>query len=194
MPKGQAQDARTTVIDELMSVLFALLHDECNVQTEATPTKEGFSFEDHVSQRAYQQIRKYPITVLPPRSTLNYPTVSTLRHQFDVTEVNENTFFVVECKKRGTTLIDQVFSFNSKILDYALEDRFADHFGIKGIFLSTAEMNDNIRKYAFAYGMIPIDPTFPPIQSMINHTNESDEFRQELIGRPIFKYRISSPQ
>lgn len=154
-------------------------------------SREGFSFEDRVSQRVYDYIRKYPVSVFPPRSTLNYPTVSGLRHQFDGIVKEGNTFFVIECKRRGVALIDQVFSFNSKILDYALKDSFSTNFQIKGIFLCTAEITENIRKYALAYGIIPIDLTVPPIEFMLDKTREGDEIRKELI---IMKKLLALPQ
>lgn len=170
----------TTIIDKLIVTLFTLLGDERKASTKPS-SKEGFSFEDRVSKKAYAHIRKYPVTVSPPRSTLNYPTVSGLKHQFDEIVMDGNTFYVIECKKRGTAVIDQVFSFNSKILDYALKDAFASDFRIKGIFLCTAEVNENIRKYALAYGILPIDSTLPPIQVMIDQTHEDDKLRRELI-------------
>jgi hypothetical protein len=170
----------SAIIDKLIVTLFTLIGDECKASIKPS-SKEGFSFEDRVSKKAYTHIRKYPVTVFPPRSTLNYPTVSGLKHQFDGIVVDENTFYVIECKKRGTAVIDQLFSFNSKILDYALKDAFASDFQIKGIFLCTAEVNENIRKYALAYGIFPIDSTFPPIQVMIDQIPENDKLRSELI-------------
>jgi len=170
----------SAIIDKLIVTLFAILGDECKAATKPS-SKEGFSFEDRVSKKAYAQIRKYPVTVFPPRSTLNYPTVSGLKHQFDGIVMDGNTFYVIECKKRGAAVIDQVFSFNSKILDYALKDAFAHDFQIKGIFLCTAEVNENIRKYALAYGILPIDSTLPPVQVMIDQIRENNKLRSELI-------------
>jgi len=172
----------STIIDKLIQILFDLLKDESKAYTRQHSSREGFSFEDRVSQKAYERIRKYPVTVLPPRSTLNYPTVSGLRHQFDGVVIDGNTLYVMECKKRGIAVIDQVFSFNSKILDYALKDAFASDFQIKGIFLCTAAINENIRKYALAYGIVPIDSTLPPIQVMIDRTQKGDDLRQELVN------------
>jgi hypothetical protein len=170
----------SAIIDKLIVTLFTLIGDECKASAKPS-SKEGFSFEDRVSKKAYAYIRKYPVTVFPPRSTLNYPTVSGLKHQFDGIVMDENTFYVIECKKRGTAVIDQIFSFNSKILDYALKDAFASNFQIKGIFLCTAEVNENIRKYALAYGILPIDSKLPPIQVMIDQIHENDKLRSELI-------------
>jgi hypothetical protein len=170
----------SAIIDRLIVTLFTLIGDECKASAKPS-SKEGFSFEDRVSKKAYTYIRKYPVTVFPPRSTLNYPTVSGLKHQFDGIVMDENTFYVIECKKRGTAVIDQMFSFNAKILDYALKDAFASNFQIKGIFLCTAEVNENIRKYALAYGILPIDSKLPPIQVMIDQIHENDKLRSELI-------------
>jgi len=170
------------IIDKLIVTLYNLLVEETpKTLAKEVSSREGFSFENRVSRRAYERIRKYPVSVLPPRSTLNYPTVSGLRHQFDGIVMDGNTFFVVECKRRALALINQVFSFNSKIRDYALKDSFASSFRIKGIFLCIAKMNENIRKYAFAFGILPIDPTLPPIEVMIEKTKESDRIREELI-------------
>jgi len=171
----------TTVIDKVIVVLFCLLGGEQRECPKELKGKEGFSFEDRVSQKVYEHIRAYPVTVLPPRSTLTYPTVSGLKHQFDVILMDGKTFYLIECKKRGIAVIDQVFSFNSKILDYALKDVFTKDFRVKGIFLCTAEINDNIRKYALAYSILPVDPSLPPIQVMIDRTQEEDSLLQELV-------------
>jgi len=168
------------VIDRVIMILYGVLSEESKVTDKKSSVKEGFSFEDRVSQKAYESIRGYPISVFPPRSTLNYPTVSGLRHQFDGIVSESNIFYVIECKKTGITVIDQVFSFNSKILDYALDEEFAKNFRIKGIFLCTARINDNIRKYALAHRILPLDSTLPPMQVMINKTEHNDRLRQEL--------------
>jgi hypothetical protein len=145
--------------------------------------RAGFALEEMVSQEAYECIRGSPgIAVLPPRTTLNYPTVSGLTHQYDVVMRENNTFYVIECKRRGVATIDQIFSFNAKILDYAFKDSFNKNFSIKGVFLSTAELTDNARKYALAHGIIPIDPSLPPIQFMIDRVKEEDTLYQELVG------------
>ena len=169
------------IIDKLIVALYDLLAEETRILDKEASTREGFSFEDRVSQRAYECIRKYPVCVLPPRSTLNYPTVSGLKHQFDGIIIDGNAFFVIECKRRGLALIDQIFSFNSKILDYALKDSFASNFRINGIFLCTAKINENIRKYALAYGVLPIDLTLPPIEVMIDKVKRGDSLREDLI-------------
>ena len=169
------------IIDKLIVALYNLLTEDRKTLNKKASSREGFSFEDRVSQRVHECIRKYPVSVFPPRSTLNYPTVSGLRHQFDGIVREGNTFFVIECKRRGVALIDQVFSFNSKILDYALKDSFSSDFRIKGIFLCTAKITENIRKYALAYGILPMDSTLPPIEVMLNKTKASDRIREELI-------------
>lgn len=168
------------MIDRVIITLYDVLSEESKVKTRKSAVKAGFSFEDRVSEKAYECIRGYPISVFPPRSTLNYPTLSGLKHQFDGIVSESNTFYVIECKKRGITVIDQVFSFNSKILDYALEEEFTKDFQIKGIFLCTARINDNIRKYALAHRILPLDSRLPPIQVMINKTERNDRLRQEL--------------
>lgn len=177
---GDVTKIGLTAIDRVIMILYDVLSEESKVRNKKSSVKEGFSFEDRVSQKAYECIRGYPISVFPPRSTLNYPTVSGLKHQFDGIVSESNIFYVIECKKRGITVIDQVFSFNSKILDYALEEEFTKDFRIKGIFLCTARINDNIRKYALAHGILPLDLTLPPIQVMINKTEHNDRLRQEL--------------
>ena len=100
MLKGRGQ-VSSTIIDKLIVVLFNLLGEERKVSTRKPSSRESFSFEDRVSQKAYEHIRKYSVNVLPPRSTLNYPTVSGLKHQFDGIVMDGNTFYVIECKKRG---------------------------------------------------------------------------------------------
>lgn len=169
-----------SVIDRVIMKLYSILSEESKVMDKKSSVKDGFSFEDRVSQKAYECIRGYPISVSPPRSTLNYPTVSGLKHQFDGIVSESNIFYVIECKRTGMTVIDQVFSFNSKILDYALEKEFTKDFQIKGIFLCTARINNNIKKYALAHRILPLDSTLPPIQVMINKTEHNDRLRQEL--------------
>lgn len=170
----------SVIIDKLIANLFIIIRNECKASVKSS-SKEGFTFEDKVSQKAYACMREYPVTVFPPRSTLNYPTISGLKHQFDGIVMDENVFYVIECKKRGTAAIDQVFGFNSKILDYALKYDFSSNFQIKGIFLCTAKINENTRKYAFAYGIIPIDPAFPPLQAIIDKIPKEDKLRDEFL-------------
>jgi len=179
------------IIDKVIVALYDLLVEEAKKFDEERSTREGFSFEERVSKRAYEHIRKYPVSVLPPRSTLNYPTISGLRHQFDGIIADGNTFFVIECKRRGLALIDQIFSFNSKILDYAFKDSFASNFRIKGIFLCTAKITENIRKYALAYGILPMDLTLPPLEVMIDKMKRSDSMLQDLIK---LKRLVALPQ
>jgi hypothetical protein len=181
-----------SAIDAAIVFLFNLIREEGKRGLKESRVRAGFTLEDVVSQKAYECIRGYPgIAVLPPRSTLNYPTVSGLTHQFDVAIRENNTFYVIECKRRGIASIDQIFSFNAKILDYAFKDSFNKCFSIKGVFLSTAELTDNARKYALAYGIIPIDPSLPPIQFMLNRVKEKDTLYQELVE---FKSVLMLPQ
>jgi len=72
-----------------------------------------------------------------------------------------------------------------------LKDSFSSGFQIKGIFLCTAKITENIRKYAFAYGILPIDSTLPPIELMLEKTKEGDKIRQELVK---MKEILSLPQ
>jgi hypothetical protein len=181
-----------SMIDRTIVLLFNLITKEGKPGLGEPRVRAGFALEEMVSQKAYECIRGYPgIAVLPPRSTLNYPTVSGLAHQFDVVMRESNTFYVIECKRRGIASIDQIFSFNAKILDYAFKDSFNKNFSIKGVFLSTAKLTDNARKYALAHGIIPIDPSLPPIQFMIDRVKEEDTLYQELVG---FKRVLMLPQ
>jgi hypothetical protein len=181
-----------SMIDDAIVLLFNLIREESKRGLQESRVKAGFALEEIVSQKAYECIRGYPgLVVLPPRSTLNYPTVSGLNHQFDVVMRENNTFYVIECKRRGIASIDQIFSFNAKILDYAFKDSFNKSFSIKGVFLSTAELTDNARKYALAHGIIPIDPSLPPIQFMIDRVKEENALYQELVG---FKRVLMLPQ
>jgi len=181
LPSFGGVSTSSEISDKLIVTLYNLLVEETKTLAKEASSREGFSFEDRVSQRLYENIRKYSVSVLPPRSTLNYPTVSGLKHQFDGVVMDGNTFLVIECKRRGLALIDQVFSFNSKILDYALNDSFSSDFCIKGIFLSTARLTENIKKYALAYGILAIDSTLPPVEVMIDKMQIGDKMREELL-------------
>jgi len=181
-----------SMIDDAIVLLFNLIREESKRGPQEARVRAGFALEEIVSKKAYECIRGYPgVSVLPPRSTLNYPTVSSLTHQFDVVMSQNNTFYVIECKRRGIASIDQIFSFNAKILDYAFKDSFNKGFSIKGVFLSTAELTDNARKYALAHGIIPIDPSLPPIQFMIDRVKEEDTLYRELME---FKSVLMLPQ
>ena len=70
------------VVDKVIMIHSDVVSEESKAVNKKSTSKEGFSFEHRVSQKAYECIRGYPLSVFSPRSTLNHPTVPGLRHQF----------------------------------------------------------------------------------------------------------------
>jgi len=143
--------------------------------------KGGHELEDRTANKIYDLIRGYGIRVLPPRSPLEYPSLSGIKHQIDNCMIDGKTIYLIECKS-GVHKIDHLYSFNSKIVDHALGlEVGALDLSIKGIFLSTSEIGKNSRAFSFTYGIIPVDPFVPPLEYMVSRVPEGDRLREDLL-------------
>jgi hypothetical protein len=117
-----------------------------------------------VSNRIYDLALEMGFKPNPPRLTLDLPTRSDNKHQFDASFTNQNTYYLVECKNTQTAAKDYVYYFNSKILDYI---HCNPELNFKGLFLCAVRIPDSAWRYSIAYGLRLLDPESPPPEYMI---------------------------
>jgi len=171
------------MIDRIIIALYDLVVRASQREPKESATVEGFRFEEETAKTIYELIRglNLGVDVLPYRSYLSYPTFSGLKHQFDDMFRDRRNIYLVECKKREFTPIDQILSFNSKIVDYALGTKlFNVNLEMKGIFFSTSRLTDNALQYSFGFGLIPIEPSTPPIEYMISKIERTSPLKKRL--------------
>ncbi len=99
-----------------------------------------------------------------------------MKHQFDCWFGRENLDYVVECKRRKIATKEQIYYLNARIIDYILGLRKVDgkmDRRIKGVFVSTAPVDDNSLAYSFAYGITVIEPMSPPIECLLLGSHDS---------------------
>ena len=164
------------LLDEILADLCSLVRDEAkNVTSEGSSSSGGHSFEDAVSRRVHKLSKQLGFQSISARHVLDLPTFSGIKHQFDCSFTIGNATYAVECKRRKLATKNQVYYFNSTVSDYLLGCRLHGlQNRIRGVFLSTAEVDDNSLAYAMSYGMTVIDPVHPPIETMIKWTKDGD--------------------
>lgn len=134
----------------------------------------GHTFEDSVSRRIHGLSKDLGFRSISARHTLELPTFSGIRHQIDCSFDIADISYLLECKRRKMSTKDQIHYFNSVIADYTLGLRLKNaNRSVKGIFLSTAAIDDNSLAYSLAYGLSIIDPVHPPLELLISR--EKDE-------------------
>jgi len=171
------------MIGQIFISLYDLVVKESQRKPKESAAIEGFKFEEETARTIYELIKELKIgaDLLPYRSYLGYPTISGLKHQFDDMFKDRRHIYLVECKKREFTSIDQVMSFNSKIIDYALGMRqFSVNLQIRGIFFSTSRMTDHALQYSFAFGITPIEPSAPPVEYMMSKIERTSSLQKRL--------------
>jgi len=139
---------------------------------EGSRSAEGHKFEDETSQQIYNLAQKQGLEPNPPRMTLQLPTISGNLHQFDASFRSGNCIFVIECKNTRTAAKDYVYYFNAKILDYLLAKSDGKEPMLRGIFLCLVPLIKSAWLYSLAYGMRVVDPASPPIEYMIEETDD----------------------
>lgn len=163
----------------VLGALYEFVREEAKSSKNGTPSKRGYDFEDRASRQIFDIVRGYGVTSRPPRTELEYPSFSGINHIFDNMFLHEKIVYPIECKAARHE-VEHLYTFNAKLIDHALG--FKVHglqLHIRGIFLSTKELGESARAYAFAYGIIPIDPAVPPIDYMIESADDQI-LRQEL--------------
>lgn len=160
----------TKTIDQ---TLFDLVREEVTLNPGGLKPKLGHEFEDKVAREIWQCARLSNVQTLPSRHTLDLPTVSGQKHQFDASYRIDKNFHLFECKRTKTTPIEDVYYFNAKIIDYALKFNSENRpFVFKGTFISYNSVGDQSLTYALAYGLGIIDPETPPLEMIIDTTKD----------------------
>jgi len=135
----------------------------------------GHRFENEAADAAYTALVERGIRPpTPPRHMLQLPTVSGLYQQFDLVITDRLRYCVVELKRRSHAEIEQLYAFVAKLLDYALAAKIqrTDNT-FTGIFVSTSpKLNEHIRQFALAYGVLPIAPDLAPCQVLQVETSD----------------------
>jgi hypothetical protein len=160
-------------IGEILKSLYILSIKKRHTKEGSRPI-DGHKFEDETSQQIYNLAQKQGLEPNPPRMTLQYPTVSGNQHQFDASFRIGNCIFVIECKNTKTAAKDYVYYFNAKILDYLLAEPDGKELMIRGIFLCLVPLIKSAWLYSLAYGMRVVDPISPPIEYMIDETDDEN--------------------
>jgi hypothetical protein len=168
-------------LQKVLQELYLLVRREGLAIGGAGGTSDaGHTFEDTVSRRIHALSKDLGFQSTPARHTLELPTLSGTKHQIDCSFNIAEVSYLVECKRRKASAKDQIHYFNSVIADYTLGLRLrnAGHL-VKGIFLSTAPVDDNSLAYSLAYGLAVIDPAHPPIEFLV--AREKDESLKRAI-------------
>lgn len=180
----------------ICQTLYSLVQEEAKLAVGGSKSSLGHEFEDKVAKSIWQCARLSHVQTLPPRHTLDLPTVSGQKHQFDAAYRVDKNFHVFECKRTKTTPIEDVYYFNAKIIDYALKfNPESKPFLLKGTFVSYNETGDQSLTYALAYGLEIIDPVTPPLEIVVgtakdtNLKNAVEHFRETLprLEKVLFK-------
>jgi len=168
--------AQVTPVGEFLSRLYPLV---CNASKKYMGTRgKGGKFEDETAEQIYSVAYELGFQPNPPRLTLDLPTISGNRHQFDASFQHENTYFLVECKNTKTAAKDYVYYFYSKILDHIYASTDGSKF--KGIFICAVEVPDSAWRYSLAYGLRVLDPSSPPLEHMIKTSQENTTLQKAL--------------
>jgi hypothetical protein len=163
------------LVHEILDALYTLVRSEAG----KSGVKEGYEFEEKVSHKIYVTAKSLGIDTFPPRYSPTLPTLSGNKYQIDASFLDHNTHYFIECKRREFSDNEHVYYFNGKILDYKLAATLPG--SVKGVFLSTASVDDSSKAYAITYGMTIIDPESPSIEQMIASAPNGSKLRQALL-------------
>jgi hypothetical protein len=181
-------------MEKILSSLYEIVCQEATKLSHKGMVKEAFQFEDKICDAIKFSAEK-DTYVSSPREILNLPTFSGNKHQVDCFFTYNKITYVAECKRRQIATKDQIYYFNSILLDYVLglKVQHIDHF-VKGIFISTAPIDDNSLRYCIVYAITVIHPDFPPMEYMLSKTADENlncalkTLYEKLPGlNPLFK-------
>jgi len=168
--------AQATPVGEFLSHLYPLV---CEASEKYSGKySKGRTFEDKTAEQIYAVARELGFQPNPPRLTLELPTLSGNRHQFDASFQHGNVYYLVECKNTKTAAKDYIYYFYSKILDYIYASDDGSQF--KGIFVCAVEVPDSAWRYSIAYGVRVLDPVSPPLEYMIKTGEKHSKLQQAM--------------
>jgi hypothetical protein len=168
------------LLTDIIGSLYDFVRDESKASRKGVPSKHGYEFENKTSRKIHDLIQGHGVTKRPPRTEFEYPSFSGIKHPFDNLFFLDKVVYPIECKAAAHQ-IEHLYAFLAKMVDHALGFRIQGiDLRMRGIFLSTTELGRNARAFAFAYGMIPIDPVIPPLEYMIQPLRVDDGLRDDL--------------
>lgn len=178
---------QVTPVGEFLSRLYPLV---CEASDKYIgKSGKGRKFEDEIAEQIYAVAYEIGFQPNPPRFTLELPTISGNRHQFDASFRHEDTYYLIECKNTKTAAKDYVYYFYSRILDHIFASNDGSKF--KGIFICAVEVPDSAWRYSIAYGLRVLDPSSPPVEYMIK-TCTGDLNLQKAISSYLDKIDLMS--
>ena len=170
----------------LETVLFQALDDVKTLRLRPGIPSSGKKFEDFMFKQLYQAVRQHGASdVYPPRYTLRQATSSGIFHQFDLL-VRGDELTAVECKFRKKVGIDALFAFVGKLLDYREPP--------KGIFVTTAELNEDSFCYALAHHISIVCLSLPPVEYMMQYVKSDTDLARRLANLLSHVQHVNVPR
>jgi len=168
--------AQVTPVGEFLSRLYPLV---CEASDKYIgKSGKGRKFEDETAEQIYAVAYELGFQPNPPRFTLELPTISGNRHQFDASFRHEDTYYLIECKNTKTAAKDYVYYFYSRILDHIFASNDGSKF--KGVFICAVEVPDSAWRYSIAYGVRVLDPVSPPLEYMIKTSEKHPKLQKAM--------------
>lgn len=168
--------AQVTPVGEFLSRLYPLVCEAFDKYIGKSG--KGRKFEDETAEQIYAVAYELGFQPNPPRFTLELPTISGNRHQFDASFRHEDTYYLIECKNTKTAAKDYVYYFYSRILDHIFASNDGSKF--KGVFICAVEVPDSAWRYSIAYGVRVLDPVSPPLEYMIKTSEKHPKLQKAM--------------
>jgi hypothetical protein len=165
------------LIDTILSLLYETVKSEVR-NGRKTSSKEGYAFEDRVSDAIFRLSKKLGFTSYPPRHILDWPSLSGNKYQFDASFSIDGVVYLVECKRKKFSSNENMFYFNAKLIDYLFAA--GGQLPPEGIFLSTSPLERTARLYAIAYCIKAVDPEWPPLEHLLAALPADSKYRTPL--------------
>ncbi|HEY4699245.1 MAG TPA: hypothetical protein VIH27_02590 [Nitrososphaerales archaeon] len=166
--------------------------EESHLEATLGPSTTGHQFEGKVAAN----LRKYqpPLSDIENRRYLPYPTYSGMRHQYDCIFKLDGIIYVIECKRQSQDASkNQIYYFNSLITDHILgikADKLTNE--LRGIFVSTTDLDDNSMIYATTNGIRIVTPKMPPLEYMLGKV-EGNRYLKKNIEHLLSVIMVKSP-
>src|SRR5947209_1245877 len=169
------------MIGRVINLLYEIVKEEHLAERNRYSSAAGHDFENSVADKL-RQLEPVISDIKTRRPTI-YPTLSGIRtHQYDCSFNFNSTTYVIECKKQGQAASkNQIYYFNSTILDHIMGIKSnALSNDIRGIFLSTTDLDGKSIIYAMTNAIKVITPNYPPLELMISRADGSSDMANSL--------------
>lgn len=168
------------MISQILISFYKLLITENPSNELLSFSKSGHIFEDKVADilKGFADVKDIKV-----RKPINYPTISGMKdHQFDCSFKVENILYAIECKKQNRIASkNQIYYFNSIMTDHILGikiDKINEE--LRGIFLSTTDLDGKSMIYAITNGIRFVTPNYPPLEYMLLVVNKNTSIEKSI--------------